>query len=167
MLVLGQGTCWVREQPTQTFVAYSITVKATNDLHVGLRKCAPIVIQLLIWIGQSSGCSSFRSRQPTFSQISRNGSERSLIGHRVSVGTRLPRKSGRGPGKRGNWKSSFVLASEELLRLILSGSAEFRQNILQSNSRASQKFRTFTGIVLQDGGQKMQRLHVAVSKLRW
>jgi hypothetical protein len=39
----------------------------------------------IIWTGQSSGCSSFRSRQPTVSQISRNGSRRRLIGRRVSV----------------------------------------------------------------------------------
>jgi uncharacterized membrane protein len=32
---------------TPTFVAYSITVKATSDLHVGLAKCVAIVIQQL------------------------------------------------------------------------------------------------------------------------
>ena len=33
----------------------------------------------IIWTGQSSGCSSFRLRQPTISQISRNGNKRRLI----------------------------------------------------------------------------------------
>ena len=39
----------------------------------------------IIWTGQSSGCSSFRSRQPTASPISRNGSKRRLLGRRVSL----------------------------------------------------------------------------------
>jgi hypothetical protein len=30
---------------TPTLVTYSITVKATSDLHVGVGKCAAIVIQ--------------------------------------------------------------------------------------------------------------------------
>jgi hypothetical protein len=41
--------------------------------------------------------------------------------------------------------------------LVLPGSAEFRQNILQSNSRPLQKFRAFAGIFFQDGSLREYR----------
>ena len=67
-----------------TFVTYSITVKSTSDLHVGVEVCRHRDTEI-IWTGQGSGCSSFRSRQPTASPISRNESKGRIIGRLVSV----------------------------------------------------------------------------------